>query len=42
MPDDNASSNGDIHGVFGAKLGNFKAAIGDIDYFLMNTFHLIA
>ena len=42
MPDDNASSYGDIHRVFGTILRNFQTAVRSIDHLLMHTLYLIA
>jgi hypothetical protein len=41
VPDNDAGSDRDIHGMFGAKLWNFKTPIADIDDFLMNTLYFI-
>ena len=42
MPDDDACSDGDVEGMLGAELGDFQAAIGGINDFLMNAFDLVA
>ena len=42
MPNDNASSNGDIQGVLSAELGNLQTTITGIDHFLMDTLYLVA
>ena len=42
MPDDDASGDGDVEGVFGAELRNLETAIAGIYHFLMDTLHLVA
>ena len=42
VPDDNASRDGDVEGVLGAELGNFKTAVRGIDHFLVNAFDFVA
>ena len=42
VPDDDASSDGNVEGVLGAELGNLQTAVRSINDFLMNTFDLVA
>ena len=41
MPDDNASSDADIHGVFCSELWYFQAAVASVNYLLLYAFHFI-
>ena len=42
MMDDDAGSDGDVEGMFSTILGNLKAAVAEVDNFLVNTLDLIA
>ena len=42
FPDDDASGDGDIHGVLGAELRDFEASVGEVDDALVNALHLVA
>ena len=42
FPHDDASGDGDIHGMFRAVLRDFEGGIGGIDHILTNTFHFVA
>lgn len=42
FPHDDASGDGDIHGMLRAVLRDFEGGIGGIDHILTNTFHFVA
>ena len=42
LPQDDADGYGDVQGVFGAELGDFDAAVGSVDGFLLHSFYFVS
>ena len=42
LPDDDAGGGADVEGVLGAELGDFDAAVGGVDNFLVDAFDFVA